>query len=156
MADSRIPAAITKLVAVFEAALAGDADAHVFDGPVLSEVEPQKQVYVGWDGDPEGEFVAVSSDQGWASTIGTAQRNESFSVLCSALVTDGGGTPTDVRTSAFALFATLSTAVRANVTLDLPSPTKAEARNPTLFYRHDANTGLEARIAFEVQVNTRI
>lgn len=153
MADSRIPAAIDKLVAIWTAGL---TDVSVIDGLLVTGSEPVKRVYVGYDGDPDGDVIAVPGDQSWAGTVGTARRDETFSVTCCIVARNGAGNVKLARDAAFSVFATVSTVLRANVSLDFPPPSKAQIRNPHLRYVLTSTTGVEAHIPFAVEVETRI
>lgn len=153
---SRVPAAIDYLVAAWTPAL---TDVAVIDGPVISGAEPVKRLYVGYDADPEGDGVGASSDFAWSSTLGTGRRDEALTVVCAIVVRVGDGIVKQARDDAYAVLEDVSTLLLspANIRLGFPSPTVAEIRNPTLTYDLNPNTGLEARLAFQVAVSrTRI
>jgi hypothetical protein len=149
---TRITAAVDQLVAVLDAGTA--ADVTVYDGPVVTEDIPQKRIYVGYD----HEGISVEGDQSWAGSLGTAKRDENFSVHCMIAVDDGDGVPKTARDAVFAVWNDVSTTLRtsANVSLGLPSPTLCQLRSPVLTYTHEGNVGITARISFAVQVQTRI
>lgn len=153
MADSRQGAAIDQLVALFAAGLTAGS---VIDGPYVTGAEPTKRIYVGYDGDPGGDWAAATSDQSWAGTLGANQRDEKFSVTCAVVCRSGAGNVKAARDAAYAVLAEASDILRANVTLGFPPPSNAQVRNPSLSYAADAASGIEARIAFDVEVSTRI
>lgn len=153
---SRIPEAIDKLVSIWTPVL---SEVTVIDGPVISGAEPVQRMYVGYDGDPEGDGVGASSDFAWSSTLGTGRRDEALTVVCAIVVRVGDGTVKQARDAAYGVLATATATLldSTNIRLGFPPPTVAEIRNPTLTYDLNPNIGLEARLAFQVAVSiTRI
>lgn len=148
---TRIPDAIDKLVEIW-----ASVDARVIDGPVVTGGEPVKRLYVGYDGDPEGEHAGASGDQSWAGTVGAHRRDETFTVPCCVVVHKGSGTVKAARDAAFAIVDSASTILRANVSLGFPSPSNAQLADISLGYGLSENTGLEVRVPFNVHVSTRI
>jgi hypothetical protein len=148
MATSRIPATIDALVAAFTA-----AGLHTFDGPLVSG-DYTPAVWVGYDGDPEGDFKAVEGDQEWAG-IGAKKRGEEFDVICSVTVLSGDSDVRSARETAFALLATVENTLRADPSLDQTPPFVAEYR-PGAMHIEPADTGHQVRAVFNVHVKTRI
>lgn len=151
MTESRVPAALDALVALWTAL----EDLTVYDGPVVTGAEPAKRVFVGYDGDPDSDFTAAAGDQDFAGTLGTARRDEAFVIPCCVLVLNGAGDIKQARTDAYAEFGKLSAALRGDVSLGFPAPSTAQTQNLRL-HQYPTSSGVEARIAFDVAVKTRI
>src|SRR5687768_4215310 len=86
---SRAPAALFTVHELFTQALTGmDVDAYI--GPYASG-DPDDAVFVGYDGDPDGDMEAIVHTQGWAGALGAKARNEEFSIRCCILNLSGAG-----------------------------------------------------------------
>lgn len=153
MSGSRVPAAIDAVLALLDGSLSEGTV--VIDGPTIVTTGATKQVYVGYDGDPDGDYVAASSDQDWASALGTGRREETLTVACAVLVQNGAGNVKQARDDAYAVLGEVSDILRANVNLGFPAPSVAHLRNPGL-HQYQTNSGVEARITFEIALSTRI
>lgn len=157
MADSRAPAVWT---ALYDTVRAADAlatttpPANVWFGPVVTG-DPTDSIYIGYDGDPEGEMAAIVGDQDWAGTLGAKQRDETFDIVCSITVLAGDGDVAAAVARVYALFAIVTQAVRTNTCLGQPPPTVVSIRSPQLYLDPTAQ-GLEPRLVFRVNVKTRI
>lgn len=148
MSETRVDEAILALVAMWTA-----AGIPTVDGPFVSG-DTGDRLFVGYDGDPEGEFQAVEGDSNWAG-LGAKKRDEEFDVICAVVTRSGHQTATAARAAAIALFQTASTALRANPGLGLPPPSVAEPKPQGLF-TPPGSTGVQGRLVFNVHVKTRI
>lgn len=153
MAESRVPDAIDNLVALFEAAPAL-AGVTVVDGPIVTNDPLREAIFVGYDGDPDGEGQAVDFGQEWAS-IGQLAKDETFSVTCAVVVWRGSTKVRPVRVRAYELMAAVGVVLRTDPSLGLPPPTVVALASGSLF-QAQRQSGLECRIPFQVAVSTRI
>lgn len=153
MATSRVPAVIDALVDFFEAAPAL-ADVRVIDGPIVTSSPLKEAVYVGYDGDPDGEGQAAESAQEWAG-IGQKARKETVTVTCAVVVWHGSTKIRPVRVRAYEVLAAVEESLRTDPSLGLPPPTVAAWASGSLTQTQSQN-GCECRIPFQVAVNTRI
>lgn len=151
MTDSRVPAALDALVALWSAV----EGLKVYDGPIVTGGEPDKRAFVGYDGDPDSDFTAAAGAQDFAGTLGTARRDEQFVIPCCVLVRNGAGDIKQARTDAYTEFGKLAAALRGNVSLGFPAPSTAQVENLRL-HQYPTQAGVEARIAFDVSIKTRI
>lgn len=152
MTGSRAPAAIDALVALWTPLFPSNP---VFDGPTLAE-DYRDALFVGYDGDPDGEREAVASTSKWAG-IGVKKRDETIVIMCSAVAISGDGIPKDARDRAYALYNTAEAALRANPSVSQsPTPFVAEIVTVQMLWDWLETSGLQARIAFSVHVETRI
>lgn len=141
---SRVFAAIDATAAIVAA-----ADANVIDGPGAIG-DTKDFVYVGYDGDPEGEWQAAQLDQEWAG-IGNKSRDETFDVVCAAVSRYSADSVKVSRDRVQAQFTLVEAAILANPSLGLPLPTTASVHPVQLF----AEVG-QYRLTFVVRVKTRI
>lgn len=154
MAASRVPDAIDALMAVFAAAPALDG-VHVFDGPPVTGSPLKDVVFVGYDGDPEGDGgQAVEFSQEWSS-IGQKAKDETFTVNCAVLAWRGSTAVRPVRERAFALLAAVEDALRADPSLGMPPPTIVAFASGSL-QQAQWHDGITCRIPFQVAIKTRI
>lgn len=150
---SRVPAVIDALVALFYAAPALD-DVKVVDGPIVTNDPLPQAVFVGYDGDPEGDGEAVSFTQAWAS-IGQKARDETFTVTCAVAAWKGSTKVKPVRDLAYELLAAVENTLRADPSLGQPPPTVVAFASGSLI-QSQKHGGIEVRIPFQVAVQTRI
>ncbi|MYR84085.1 hypothetical protein GTY41_03780 [Streptomyces sp. SID685] len=148
-----MPALIDALVAALQAS-DGLSGVNVVDGPLVSNSAASEWVFVGYDGDPGGEFQATSTLQEWAG-IGAKAKNEEITLTCCALVRSGSTSVKPVRDRAYQIFAAVEAAVRSNPALALPPPTVCSISEHTFFPEQTAN-GLQGRLPFTVTCTTRI
>ncbi|MEU8270829.1 hypothetical protein AB0B89_27185 [Sphaerisporangium sp. NPDC049002] len=152
---SRVPAAIDALVALFQATPGlGVAGVAVVDGPIITGDPLHEAVFVGYDGDPDGDGEAVTFDQEWAG-LGARAKNESFVVMCAVSVWSGSTKVVPVRTRAFEMLGEVETALRTDPSLGLPPPTVVAMASGSLV-QSQRGSGLECRIPFQIAVQTRI
>jgi hypothetical protein len=155
---SRLHDAILAVVAALNAAPSVTSLATVYDGPVVIGDRPTSAVFVGYDGQPEGDYAATD---GWSQTwagLGALRRDEEFDIQC--CVVSWSGDAEDVpgrRAAAVAVLDAVGAVLRAAATigLGLPQPTWAEFAGGELF-QEQGPTGLQARIPFTIHVRTRV
>ncbi|WP_219512742.1 hypothetical protein [Nonomuraea ceibae] len=153
MSTSRIPAVIAELLDRFAAA-ATLQGVRIVDGPPVTGDPLREAVYVGYDGDPDGEGTGAEFTQEWAS-IGQRARGETFSVTCAVVVWRGSTKVAPVRVRAFEVLAAVEDLVRADPSLGQPPPTVAAFASGSLVQSQRAS-GMECRIPFQIQCQTRI
>lgn len=152
-ATSRAPAVIDALVALFEAA-AGLAGVEVVDGPEVTGDSLQEAVFVGYDGDPDGDGEAATFEQAWAG-LGALAKDETFTVTCAVVVWRGSTKVRPIRLRVYELLGEVENALRADPSLGLPPPSVVAMAAGSLV-QSQRQTGLECRIPFQVAVKTRI
>jgi len=150
-ATSRAPDVLDALVALATTAL---PDVTVADGPDLDEGTHQNLVCIGWDGDEDSDAEAVDTTQEWAG-LGARAKDESLVVICAAISVRGNGEMQVARNAAYASVAAIETALRADPSLGFPPPTVVALRTGNLRQRQ-TNEGPEARVLFQIGVQTRI
>lgn len=152
MASSRVPATIDKLVELW-----GSVEGlTVRDGPVVT-ADPGPALWVGYDGDPEGEFTTADPGQEWAG-LGAKRRDEEFDIPCAVVVQVGNTDTKSSRDTAYAMSALAENKLREDPGLGMPPdflPFVAEFRPGPVFTEPNWR-GFQVRIAFNVHVKTRI
>jgi hypothetical protein len=104
--------AIDSIVAIFTAAGANTVDGPIDQGDTLDFV------YVGYDGDPDGEWLAVQGDQDWAA-IGSKKRDETFDIWCAVVSQYSADPPKTARDRVKAQFTLVENAIRADPSIGL-------------------------------------
>lgn len=152
MATSRVPATIDKLVELWTAAVADNGN--VWDGPrISSDFKPS--LFVGYDGDPEGDFKTADPGQEWAG-LGARTRDEEFDIPCAAVALIGDDNTKLARDAVYTLLAIAENTLRADPSLaQTPPPYVAEFRAGPI-YTEPAETGYQVRGVFSVHVKTRL
>jgi hypothetical protein len=152
MATSRAPATIDRLVELLTPAV-GD-NGNVWDGPRLSgDLRPS--LYVGYDGDPEGDFKTVDPSQEWAG-LGARTRDEEFDIPCAVVALIGDDNTKLARDAVYTLLAIAEDTLRADPSLgQTPTPYVAEFR-PGPVHTEPGETGYQVRGVFSVHVKTRL
>lgn len=148
MADSRIPATINALVALWSA-----TGATVYDGPPLT-ADYSDAVFVGYDGDPDGDYEMGADDSDWAG-LGAQRRNETFDIICSIVTLVGDDDIQLARENAYALYKLVSDALRADISLGQAAPFVASLKGGPIFTAPGPD-GWQCRKVFRVHVETRI
>lgn len=152
MAESRIPAAIDGIVNAWT-----PTGLTIVDGPSLSaDYWNRPVVFVGWDGDQDGEFLSASSEQDWAG-IGTKRRDESI-VIPGCVIYPFGNSTTwkPVRDGCAAMLDQLGDALRADPSIGLPPPSWA-GLVPGNYHQHLVpEAGALARQVFNIRIQTRV
>lgn len=148
MVISRVPAAIDAVVALLTA-----ADVKTWDGPVVTG-DYTAAVFIGYDGDPDGDFISTEGDQEW-SGLGAKARTEDFDITCAAIALLGDGTVKDARDAVYAMVEKVETALRGSPSLGQPSPFVAGFR-PGTYFMEPTSDGYQARLGFFISVKTRV
>ena len=116
--SSSVPAAITALLAAFNASAALGAAAvpvAVRDGPQLTGASAVEAVAVGYAGDQNQGPVVTGTVT--AEGLGAGPDRERYNVTCAAEVIDPGGSIAAARARAYALHAACGAAITADRTL---------------------------------------
>ncbi|MGW5259693.1 hypothetical protein ACWEQG_01880 [Microbispora sp. NPDC004025] len=153
MTTSRVPAVIDALVALYKNA-PGLAKVSVVDGPPVTNNPLHEAVFIGYDGDPDGEGQAAEDAQTWAG-IGARSRDETIQITGAVVVWRGSTKVRPVRQRAYELFGVVEDVLRADPSIGLPPPTVAEIASGGL-YQAQRQSGIEARVPFLIKVQTRI
>lgn len=149
---SRIPGALDALMASWTNGL---APVPVYDGPTLSSSFVDS-VYLGYDADPLGERQAATSVTQWAG-IGAKKRGETIVIAGSVVCVSGDGLPKDARDRAYTILAAAETLLRADPSLgQTPTPFIAAISGSQLYYEWLETAGLQVRLAFTIDIETRI
>lgn len=155
--ESRIPAAFDNLYARLEASTElQEMDCAVWDGPPVTG-DNRDGIFLGYDGNPDGEFLAASTTQRNVS-IGQRKRDESIAITGCAIVLLGNGTWKEARDRAFALIDIVGQALRTTAddpALGQPPPSFAEFESGDLF-QEPLEVGNQARVPFTIRFNTRV
>lgn len=151
--ETRTAAAID---ALYDALIAADLGVHVWDGPVVSG-DYGDAIYVGYDGDPEGDGQTAVSDQDWAGVGKTRKRDESLDITgaAAALVGESDERWKTARDRATALIESIGQLIRANPSLGQSPPFRAELI-PGAYYQENTPAGYQARYLFTVHIETRV
>ncbi len=152
MVASRVPSVLTALTNTATTALA-NTDCTVYRGPFVTG-NPGKALFVGYDGDPAGDFRAVNATSQWAG-LGAKARDEVFEVICSITMLDGAGDVGGSTNDIYAIHALFEAAVRDNPSLGQPPRLTAGVTGGELFTMPHPS-GLQVRLVFMVQVSARI
>lgn len=152
-APSRVPDLIDNLIAALKAS-AGLSGVQVVDGPLVSDTAASEYVFVGYDGDPEGEFATAGTSQQWAG-LGAKAKNEDITLTCAVLVQRGSVDVKACRVRAFEIFAQVEAVVRADPALGLPPPTVCSI-SETSFHTEQTDRGVRGRMPFTLSCTTRI
>lgn len=122
-------------------------------GPFVTS-DPGDALFLGYDGDPNGEFKSVSASSEWAG-LGAKARNEVFTVHCAITALAGDPDVLAAVDRVYAIHTAFEAAVRADPDLNQAPPFTAAVAGGELFtMAHPA--GLQVLLAFGVQVTTRI
>lgn len=152
-AVSRVPAFIDNLLAALQAA-SGLADVKVVDGPIVSGAAANQWVFIGYDGDPEGEMQAVSESQEWAG-IGAKKKNEEILLTCCVMVLGGTTDVKTIRDQAYSILGEIETVARTDVAQGLPTPTVCAITEHS-YFQEQTSDGLRGRLPFTLSCSTRI
>ncbi|MFB7595758.1 hypothetical protein [Streptomyces sp. NPDC056160] len=152
-APSRVPELIDAFLAALQAS-AGLSGVRVVDGPLVSNSAATEWVFVGYDGDPSGEFATASTSQQWAG-LGAKAKNEDILLTGAVLVQRGSTAVRDCRLRCYGIFAAVETVVRADPALGLPPPTVCSI-SETSFHTEQTERGVQARMPFTLTCSTRI
>jgi hypothetical protein len=158
---SRIPSAITALAGLFQAAATiGQATppVTVYDGPVVTDDNPQLVLWVGLDDpDSDGATLAASSDQTWAG-LGKLARNEEITIECTAQAWSGTDDVAAMRTACYGIMSAVEDVVRSadasalggGILFPDPGVTGGQLR------QNATTDGTVAQVSFQVILKARI
>jgi hypothetical protein len=164
---SRAYPAMLRLVTMWQAALVGSAYAGTVDvyfGPLVSG-DPDDAVFVGYDGDPTGEFEMASHTQSWAA-LGQRRQDDHFDIHCCILtmngITDGDGMIASME-RLYGIWICLSSAIKADPSMGMgPGTTEdapvwvADVRSFSSYVPTDEERGVMPRLTFDIHVETRV
>lgn len=153
MATSRVPALINAVLAALRSA-PGLSGVQVVDGPLVTASAAQEWVFVGYDGDPEGDFTTAETEQTWAG-LGARAKSESISLTCCVLVQRGSAEVSTCRDRTYAIFGSVEDVLRSDPSLGLPSPTTTQVASDS-FHTEQTSNGVQGRLTFAVTCTTRI
>lgn len=153
---SRVPSVLDYLAALFAAdATLGTASppVTVYDGPVVTDDNPQLVLWVGLDDpDQEGATLAAESTRQWA---GLAGQSETITVSCAAEAWSGGTAVSAERVRAYGIVAAVETLVRADATgfggnsmIANPGVTGAQ------LHQNNTTSSALARVTFQILLNS--
>jgi hypothetical protein len=164
---SRAYPAMLRLLDLWTTALAASPYADTVDvylGPLYSG-DPDDAVFIGYDGDPTGEFEMVSHVQNWAA-LGQRAQNDHFDVHCCILAMAGvsdGKAMSDAMGRLYGIWKTLTVAIKTDPSLGMGPGTAENApvwvtdvRQFTSYVPTDPDRGVMPRIGFDVHVETRV
>lgn len=130
----------------------------VYLGPLVSG-DPDDAVFVGYDGDPVGEFQMVTHVQDWAG-LGQRKQSDVFDIHCCILtmrgVTDGAGFADGIE-RLYAIWLALTGPLKEDPSMGMGvSPWVTSIRSFGAYAPTDADRGVEPRIGFDVHIETRV
>lgn len=136
--------AINRVITILETAGANvvDGRTHVSDAIDF--------VFVGYDGDPEGDWVAANLDQEWAG-IGKKSRDDWFDIVCAVVSHYSADSARVDRDRVQAQFTLVETAILADPSLGFPPPCVAAVKPQQLI----GGEG-QYRLPFVIRVSTRV
>ena len=147
--SSKVPGAMTALLAAFQAAPALSG-VDVRDGPVVIASAALEAVLVGWNGQSTDTLAADAAVN--PEVFGDADDRELFTIRCAAMVLNGQNDLAAARARAYALLAACGAAIRADRRLSgtvgdshLSSHTLRQTQTPD---------GTVATVAFTVACDT--
>lgn len=153
MASSRVPALIDALVPALQAS-ADLGTVKVVDGPLVSDSAAQEWVFVGYDGDEDGDFATATAQQEWAG-LGAKKKNEEITLTCAILVQRGSTDVRSCRVRTYEVFAAVEAVLRADPSLGFPTPTVCAVSEHS-FHQEQTADGIQGRLPFTVTCTTRI
>ncbi|WP_426568092.1 hypothetical protein [Streptomyces canus] len=142
---SRVP----DLIDALATRLSTDEDlsgVRVTDGPEVSGSAGLEWVLVGYDGDPDGEFLAATTEEDWAA-LGTS-RSERIELPVTILVRRGDNDVTAARARTYEIAAIVRRVLAADPSLGLGGMQAAVA-GATLF-QTQTNEGIQDRLVLTV------
>lgn len=154
MAASRVPATLTALASIATTAVAGlTPKVQVYRGPFVTG-DPTDGLFIGYDGDPKGDFRSVRVDTDWAG-LGAKSRDERFEVDCAITHISGNA---DVKASTdrvYAIHTAFEDELRSDPSLGQAPVFVAESAGGDMWTMPHPS-GLMVRLYFRVRVRTRI
>lgn len=157
MAASRVPATLKRLHELWTSTFAADKTINVWLGQVATG-DPTDALWVGWDGNPDGDDQMATSRTAWAG-IGAKRRDEDIAIVCSICVLQGIGSDAGGVQAAidrvYAQHTVAEDALRADPSLGQGPPFVAACSTGELYMHPQTDQGLLARLVFAVTVQTR-
>ncbi|MEU2340064.1 hypothetical protein ABZ608_42165 [Streptomyces sp. NPDC013172] len=153
MGTSRVPDLIDALVPRL-AASSDLADVKVVDGPLVTDSAALEWLFVGYDGDNEGDFIAATAQQEWAG-LGAKKKNEDITLTCAIVVERGSTEVRSCRSRTYEIFAAVENVLRADPSLGFSTPTVCAVTEHT-FHQAQTPEGIQGRLPFTVTCTTRI
>lgn len=166
---SRAYPGMIRLLELWKAALAARPEyaqtVDVYLGPMYSG-DPDDAVFVGYDGDPTGDFEMVAHSQNWAA-LGQRAQNDTFDVRC-CILTLTGATDGEAMAAAMArlydIWRCITAVVKADPGMGMVGPGStegapvwvAEVRSFSSYVPTDDERGVMPRIQFDIHVETRV
>lgn len=153
MGTSRVPDLIDAFVPRLEAS-PDLSTVKVVDGPLVTDSAAQEWLFVGYDGDEEGDFIAATTQQEWAG-LGAKKKNEDIVLTCAILVQRGSTDVRSCRVRTYEIFAAVESVLRADPSLGFSTPTVCAVTEHT-FHQEQTPDGIQGRLPFTVTCTTRI
>jgi len=165
---SRAYPAMLRLIELWRTALDANPDyvdsVDVYLGPIYSG-DPDDAVFVGYDGDPAGDFEMVQHTQNWAA-LGQRAQNDMFDVRC-CILTLTGATDGEAMAAAMArlydIWLTITATIKADPSMGMVTGTVggapvwvADVRSFSSYVPTDDERGVMPRIQFDIHVETRV
>jgi hypothetical protein len=138
-----------------------DGAVDVYLGPLVSG-DPDDAVFIGYDGDPLGDFECVRHTQVWGA-LGQKARDEEFDVLC-CIMNRAGQTDADGVAECFdrlyRIFTLIANSIHAVPSLGLGPPMTpymtADIRNFGAYMPLMESGDVQPRLSYNVHVRTRM
>lgn len=160
MESSAIPRALDALLTMANEATASGGDLEgwlVHDGPLKAAPSDKKILIIG--GKDISDEAAVEGHQEWA-TIPGRERNEEFSILCTAIAWSGSTDWKPLRDLAFTGVAAVERLIRPGVTgsdVTLNGTVRfAGVAGPTIYDPIHTEKGAVVRVYFQVECRERL
>ena len=150
---SRVPTTLALLHTRAVTALAPIAGAVAHRGPVITGDEAD-WLFIGFDGNPNGDFRAVSVASEWVG-LGAERREERFEVTCAVVVNNGNGDVNEASNRAYVLYDAFEAEIRTDPSLG-QTPVFYVAAAAGDLYTVPRPPSLQAWLPFVVRVRTRI
>jgi hypothetical protein len=147
---SRMPEAVDAIIG----AVTPVTTLAVYDGPVPTG-DPGNAIYIGYNGNPEDEGEAGTSQQEWAG-LGAKKRDENLTVTGAIVITNGDGNAKVARDAAYAQLTLVEGAIHPAPAVGMSAPTWMGVTSHRLVYVLDTEVGLQAWLPFVITVRTRL
>lgn len=150
--QSRVPAAMLWLHAAADAAIP-TVTALVLLG-ARPTGETRDLLFIGYDGDPDGERVAATSRRDWAG-LGAKKRDEQIDIVCSVCALVGSGDYAAALGRIDAILTAVDALLVSTPSMTQPPPFVAHVGNVDSFSDF-TEAGIQARSVFHVLIASRI
>ncbi|MEU0039108.1 hypothetical protein, partial [Streptomyces sp. NPDC006333] len=111
-------------------------------------------VFVGYDGDDEGDFITAATIQEWAG-LGAKKKSETITLTAAVLIQRGSIDVRSCRIRTYEVLAAIEDVLRADPSLGFPTPTICALTEST-FHTEQTPDGVQGRLPFTVTCTTRI